>query len=449
MKACHTFVCPAPQMPRRNLHCLVLITLFSLVCYQKVPGSRYSRVLADAMDRVSLRYYQPVNELNLFEGAMSGMIQRLGDEYSKYVPVAEKPAFEEDLNQEIVGIGIYPAIDPKTKQVLVLGSLPEGPAFAAGIRAGDRIVKIEGQSTQGLPLKAAVARIHGRAGTSVALTIEHREAAQPIELSIVRQIIRKDTVEGDSRGPNRNWNFLLPGDRQIGYIRISGFTEAESGEKGTAADFRAALEQLRKQQVNGLVIDLRDNGGGSLRAAVDVCDLLVPRGDIVTTRGRDGQILHAYPASGKAPFTDFPIAVLVNRRSASASEIVAACLQDHDRAIVVGERSYGKGTVQEVVDLGHAFGAIKLTIATYWRPSGQDINRPPKDDAKHGGKNAAWGVSPNDGYDVPVKEDERARLSSWRQDHELAALGGGKSAAGDEVPDRVLLKAVEYLESKK
>ncbi len=111
----------------------------------------------------------------------------------------------------------------------------------------------------------------------------------------------------------------------------------------------------------------------------------------------------------RPPSPAFPIAVLVNRSSASASEIVAACLQDHDRAIVVGERSYGKGTVQEVVDLGHAFGAMKLTIATYWRPSGQNINRP-KEDAKSDVKNAAWGVSPNEGYDVPVEDDERDRL---------------------------------------
>ena len=149
-------------------------------------------------------------------------------------------------------------------------------------------------------------------------------------------------------------------------------------------------------------------------------------------------------ASGKAPFTGFPIAVLVNRRSASASEIVAACLQDHDRAIVVGERSYGKGTVQEVIDLGHTFGAMKLTIATYWRPSGQNINRP-KEDAKNDAKNATWGVSPNEGYDLPVEDDERDRLLSWQQEHELAALGGEKGAAGDEVPDRVLLESRRVL----
>jgi len=343
-------------MPRRNLHCLVLIAFFSLVCYQKVPGSRYSRVLADAMDRVAHRFYLPVDELNLFEGGMSGMIKRLGDEHSIYIKAAKKQKFEEDLNQP-------------------------------------------------------------------------------------------DSVVGDSRGPNGQWNFLLSGNRQIGYIRISGFAEAEHGENDTVSDFRAALEQLRKEKIHGLVLDLRDNRGGSLKAAVEICDMLIPKGEIVTTRGRDGQILRAYHASGKASCTGLPIAVLVNHKSASASEIVAACLQDHDRAIVVGERSYGKGTVQEVVDLGHTFGAMKLTIATYWRPSGLNINRP-KEDAKNDLKNASWGVSPNEGHEVHVEDNERDRLLSWQRESELAALSGGKITSGDQTPDRVLLRAVEYLESK-
>ena len=191
----------------------------------------------------------------------------------------------------------------------------------------------------------------------------------------------------------------------------------------------------------GLVLDLRDNPGGSLRAAVDICDMLIGHGEITTMRGRDHKVLRAYLASGRAAFTDFPIAVLVNGSSASASEIVAACLQDHGRAVVVGQRSYGKGTVQEVIDLGDTFGMLKLTVATYWRPSGQDINRP-KDD----GKNVPWGVTPNEGCEVPVSDKERQRL--------LAASTTGKwplspaRSRPTEVPDRVLQKALDCLEAK-
>ena len=434
-------------MPRRNLHCLVLITIISLVCYQAAPGSRYSRVLAGAMDRVWRRFYQPVDELSLFEGAMSGMIERLGDPYSKYVRAAEKREFEEDLNQEFVGIGIYPTIDPDTKHLLVLASLPDGPAYVAGIRGGDRIDKIDGQSTQALSLKEVVGRIRGKPGTSVRLTIEHQKAVQPIDLTIVRQVIHEDTVRGDVRRPDGQWNFLLPGDERIGYIRISGFVDAEQTDKGTAADVRAAMEELRRENFRALVLDLRGNRGGLLEAAVDICDMLIPSGEIVTTRGRDGQILHAFSASGRARFTGFPMAVLIDRNSASASEIVAGCLQDHDRAMVAGERSYGKGTVQEVVDLGYPFGTIKLTIATYWRPSGQNINRP-RENLKNDSQNATWGVSPNAGFELAVEDDERDRLLTWQREHELAALSGGKSAPREEVPDRVLLKAVEHLKSK-
>ena len=288
-------------MPRRNLHCLLLITLFSLVCYQKVPGSRYSRVLADAMDRVSRHFYQPVDELNLFEGAMSGMIQRLGDANSKYIKAAKKQEFEEDLNQEFVGIGIRPAIDPQTKQLLVLSPCPAAPPSQRASAPATASSRSMAKARRVCRWSDAVERIRGKPGTSVTLTIEHPGAAQPIDLSIVRQVIHEDTVQGDSRGADGQWNFLLPGDRQIGYIRISGFSEAEQGEKGTAADFRAALEQLRKAKIRGLVLDLRDNRGGSLEAAVEICDMLIPQGEIVTTRGREGQILRAYSCLGQGP----------------------------------------------------------------------------------------------------------------------------------------------------
>jgi carboxyl-terminal processing protease len=203
-------------MARRNLHCLFLLTVLSLACYWTVPGSRFSRVLASAMDHVSRSFYQPVDELHLFEGAMAGMLERLGDEHSRYIDVADKPEFEDDLNQEFVGIGIRPAIDPKTKQLLVLTPLPDGPAFAAGVRAGDLIIKVEGQPTQGLPLQNAVERIRGKPGTSLTLTIQHQAATQPIDLAIVRRVIHVDTVQGDSRGADRQWNFLLPGSGRIG-----------------------------------------------------------------------------------------------------------------------------------------------------------------------------------------------------------------------------------------
>ncbi len=427
-------------MPRRNFRWLIAVALLSGLCYACVPGSRYSRMLAGNLDRVARRYYRPVDELELFEESMGGMMRPL-DEHSVYIKAAKREQFENDLNQEFVGIGILQALDPKSKQLLVLSPLPDGPAFAAGVRAGDRILKIDGQSTQGMSLKDTHALIVGKADTPVTITVQHTGSAQPIDLSIVRRVVHEETVEGASRGPDGRWKFLLPAKPSIGYIAINAFADADGGEKNTAGDFRAAMDQLGRENARGLILDLRDDRGGSLQAAIDICDMLVAHGQIVTTRGRDHQILHAYRASGRAAFTEIPIAVLVNGSTASASEIVAACLQDNGRAIVVGQRTYGKGTVQQVFGLGEPFGAVKLTIATYWRPSGQDINRPQDD-----GANLPWGVTPNEGYELLVTDEEREKLLKWQQDHELAALTGAAPPA--EVPDRVLQKAVECLEAK-
>jgi carboxyl-terminal processing protease len=443
-------------MPRRNLFWLIVVAGVSLVCYHAVPGSRYSRALADVFDHVSRRYFQPIGGAELFQGAMQGLRERL-DDNSAYIPPSKQQAFEEDLGRQFGGVGLSVSLDPATKQLTVLSPLPDSPACQAGIRQGDWILKIDGHSTQDMPLADAVTRMHGKVDAPVTLTILHAGAAEPVELTLVRKVIQVPTVEGDTRNPDGGWNFFLPGRDRIGYVRVLGFVDPETVEptgdktKNTVADLKKALLELTRGKMRGLVLDLRDDPGGSLKAAVEVCDLFIPNGLIVTTRGRDGKILQAFQATGAAPFTDFPMAVLVNQYSASASEIVAACLQDHHRAVVVGQRSFGKGTVQEVTDLGDALGELKLTIATYWRPSGRNIHHA-RDDAK----DATWGVLPDPGYNVPVSDDALARFQRWRQDRDNAWLADGKSAAPhpggqkaerfQDFIDRPLAKAVEYLE---
>ena len=171
----------------------------------------------------------------------------------------------------------------------------------------------------------------------VTITIQHKGEEEPVELTIIRAIIQVDTVLGDTRNVDGSWNFFLEGNDKIGYLRINTFAE------NTAGELREALEWLVEHDMQALILDLRDDPGGLLNAAVDVCDMFIESGVIVSTRGRDGHIIRAEEATPGDTFTDFPMAVLVNHMSASASEIVAACLQDHKRAIIVGQRTWGKG----------------------------------------------------------------------------------------------------------
>jgi carboxyl-terminal processing protease len=198
------------------------------------------------------------------------------------------------------------------------------------------------------------------------------------------------------------------------------------------------------------VLDLRDDPGGYITAAVDVCDMLISSGVIVTVRRRGGQIGETYAATGRGTYTDFPIAVLVNDMSASAAEIVAACLQDNHRATIVGERSYGKGSVQEVIDLEKGCGAMKITTASYWRPSGKSIQRPAKVDSK-----SNWGVSPDEGFKVAMDRQEQNRWREWRSKRDVfqsSAVNGAKNGAAkkDVTPfvDRSLVRAVEWVEKE-
>ena len=387
-------------MPRRNLFAIVIVALLAVLCHQRVQKNIYGRVLANAMARIENRYLEPVQAAQLFEGAMDGMVGKL-DDYSAYISPDELKQFHETIDQEFGGIGVEVAIDPQSRQLTVLCPLLGSPAYKAGVRAGDRILRIRDASTQGMSLSDAAGLLRGKPGEAVAISVVHQGEEKPVDVTIVREIIQADTIRGDTRNADGSWNFLLAGHDQIGYIRISSFTE------NTPSDLRRALKWLVEHEMRGLVLDLRDDPGGYLDAAIDVCDMLVPSGVIVTTRHRDRRISQTYDASGDAEFTDFPLAVLVNQNSASAAEIVAACLQDHHRAAIIGQRSFGKGTVQEIFDLESDCGAMKLTTASYWRPSGKNIAR-----SKSAGPNDTWGVTPDEGCQVVLKDDRAEPLGA-------------------------------------
>ncbi|MGA2061474.1 MAG: S41 family peptidase [Thermoguttaceae bacterium] len=430
-------------MPRRNLLFLLAVCIFTLVCYQKTQTNQYGELLSESLDLIERISLEKVKPEELFEGAMEGMVDRLNsgglDENSSYIPPKTLPEFREMIDQQFGGVGIEVAIDSKTREITVVSPLPGSPAFTAGVLAGDKILRIDDHSTQGMSIRDAASLLRGKTGDPVNITVLHQGEDKPVEIKIVRAVIQGETVLGDTRNADGSWNYFLPGYDRIGYLRITSFGDE------TAAELKRAVQRLVDHDMQGLILDLRDNPGGLLPAAIGVCDLFIPSGIIVSTRGRDGGNLDAWQASGKGAFTKFPMVVLVNQYSASASEIVAACLQDQHRAAIVGQRTYGKGTVQKVIELDDSRGALKLTTASYWRPSNKNIHR-----RKDAGENEDWGVSPDSGWEVRVEGDDLTRLRLWRMRRDIskAAETAVKAKGADKFVDRQLAKAVECLQKE-
>jgi carboxyl-terminal processing protease len=426
-------------MPRRNLYLLFAVALVSLACYVKADSayrSRYGQMsdtFVEALKQIDRHYIEPVQERQLFEAALAGMVEKLGDPYSAYEPPQEALEFRQQLDQKFGGIGVEVTIDPNNRRLTVASPMIGTPAYEAGILAGDQILAIDGETTDGMDYEEARRRMRGEPGELVTLTVLHPAQATPQDIRLARAIIKIPSVLGDTRDEQGRWNFTLAGHPEIGYVRIISFGEQTVGE------LEAALGGLAKQPVQAVVLDLRHNFGGILRTAVSACDFFVKDGVIVTTRGRDRkENLETFRASGKARFTTWPVVVLVDHLTASAAEIVAACLQDHKRAVVVGERTWGKGTVQNVIPLEGGKSALKLTVATYWRPSERNIHR--LRDAK---EDDDWGVRPDKAFEIKLSQEEQVRSAEERRQRDAA--GATKGADPSPLFDPPLEKAIDYL----
>jgi carboxyl-terminal processing protease len=297
-----------------------------------------------------------------------------------------------------------------------------------------------------MTLEAVTELVRGPIESAVDITLERIGESAPLVVTVARSVIVVESVLGDVRGPDGRWNFVVSDEPRIGYARVIKF-----GDK-TATELATLLFQFSESDVplDALILDVRDDAGGSLDAAIQICDLFLRAGQtIVTTRGRDEEVRERFTSTGSGNAT-LPLAVLIDRNSASASEIVAACLQDYGRAAIVGERSFGKGTVQRLMRVESGRSLLKLTSATYWRPSGQNIHRMPKD-----GPSDQWGVTPDAGLAVALPDEEYVAWRTYRirrdligddVDSELAAeLNLLDGAVPSDYVDRALQAAVDHL----
>jgi carboxyl-terminal processing protease len=402
----------------------------------EVPSDEYyelMRVFVDTFEQIDRNYVKDVDRRELMEAALRGMLSKL-DPYSDYISPDDLEHFTEAVEQEFGGIGIQVNWDAEKREIEVMTPLPGSPAYAAGIHAGDRIVEIEGKPVSEFPmdreLQTAIQYLKGDAGVEVKIGIRHADSEAVEQMTLTRAVIQLDTVLGDARGTDGAWKFIIDPDKKIGYIRLTHFT------RRSAEEMRHALQALKNQDMKGLILDLRYNPGGLLASAVEIADMFIEDGVIVSTEGRNSRERSWY-AKKFGTYTGFPIAVLVNRMSASASEILSAALQDHHRAVIIGERTWGKGSVQNVIELEGGDSALKLTTASYHRPSGKNIHRFP------GAKESdEWGVSPDEGYSIRFSE---AETEGWFANRRTRDVPRDGDLPPSDFVDTQLAKAVEYV----
>jgi carboxyl-terminal processing protease len=311
------------------------------------------KLFNQVLDMVQKNYVEPVEQKTLIQGAINGMMKSL-DPHSSFMTAEMYKELEVETRGSFGGIGIEITI---LKDVLtVVSPIEDTPAYQAGIKAGDQIIKIDGKSTKDITIMEAVSKLRGPKDTKVTLTIMRETLDKPTDIVITRSIIKIKSIKARMY------------DDGIGYIRIAAFQEK------TVDDLRKALKDLDgpTQSLKGLILDMRNNPGGLLNQAVEISDVFLKSGVIVSTKGKAKSLNHEFAARDNDDEPACPIAILVNEGTASAAEIVSGALQDNQRAIIVGTRTFGKGSVQTVIPLEDG-SALKLTTAKYYTPSGRSI----------------------------------------------------------------------------
>ena len=354
-------------------------------------------LFGEVFERIRTDYVEKPDDPKLVEGAISGMVAAL-DPHSRYMNEQAWREMQETTHGEFGGLGIEVTMEDGL--IKVVSPIDDTPAAKAGILSGDLIAYIEDEAVQGLTLEQAVNRMKGPINTKTRLKIIRKGMDQPIDVSLVREVIRVRPVTFRTDG----------GD--IGYIRISSFNEQTTeGLKKALGDIS---KQIPPEKLAGYIVDLRNNPGGLLDEAVSVSSAFMARGEVVSTRGRTPEETQRFTAHGGDLTKGKPLVVLINGGSASASEIVAGALHDHKRATLIGTRSFGKGSVQTIIPLGTGNGALALTTARYFTPSGHSIQ--------------AKGITP----DIEVLQEVPDELKARADTKGEASMRGHLSAEGAE-----------------
>ena len=312
-------------------------------------------LFGEVLENIKEDYVEDVDEAEMMDSAINGVLQSL-DPYSAYMGPELFKEMQTDSRGEFGGLGIE--IGMEAGVVKVISPIDDTPAAKAGIKAGDYIVKIGKEQVQGKSLMEAVKLMRGPVGTAINLTVRRKNVKKPLEFKIVRKIIEVQSVSSKTLSKEKN----------IGYIRLKSFNENSDNQ------FLKSIKKFEKNtKIKGYVIDLRNNPGGLLTQAINITDFFLDDGEIVSTKGRRISETRKFFARKGDEIRGKPIVVLINNGSASASEIFAGALKDHKRAVILGENSYGKGSVQSIIPLGNG-GGMRLTISKYYLPSGKSIS---------------------------------------------------------------------------
>jgi C-terminal peptidase prc len=419
--------------------------------------ARMKELLVESRTRLGKR--EDLDDVKAADLTLKAMLNGLNDPHTLYFNHDEWLSFSKQLEGRFPGVGIIIRRDAVRDGLLVVTPIRGSPAYKAGIQAGDLITEVrlevdklggplpadakKAHSTKGMKTEDAVKLITGKPETPVSLVVDREGEKEPKVFRIQRNYVMVETIHGVVRKDNMEWSYYLDPASKIGYIHIESFLYTQ-GEFGTYPDLKKALRELKQNGLNGLVIDVRNNPGGSLAAVVEMCELFVGKENIVTTKERDPSQTYTYRGQ-QAGDKSYPIVVLIHGNSASASEILSACLQDHGRATVIGERSYGKGSVQRVREYRATEGRLKYTDARYYPPSGRNIDKVAAEQDPELKRKDEWGVKPDSGFEVKLSREEKADWFEYSRELATIPPPGKPHPKVDPSKDKQLQKALDHL----